>query len=175
MKGLILVAIAVLLGAALLLKSFDDGGPFKTSTSKPGATATSTTVAGQQATSTTLSVAKNPAEVKVLVLNGIDKTKPIASTAAAALKSANYTTLAPGDAAATVKTSAIYFVAGFEPDARLVAAKLGIPETAVAALPSPLPASVDDAKEANVVAVVGPDAGVIGGATTPSTPTTAAN
>jgi hypothetical protein len=169
MKGLVLVAAAVLLGAILLLKSFDDGGPFTTDAGGADGQATSTTVGGQQGSTTTIEVAHDPAAVKVLVLNGVDKTKPIAGQAAGALKSANYTTLAPGDAPATVPTSAVYYTAGYGADAKAIASRLGIQESLVAALPTPLPAAVGDAKDANVVVVVGPDAGVIGG-----TPTTAA-
>jgi hypothetical protein len=172
MKGLILVACAVLLGGALFLASFDDGGPLNTGSGDTSSGATTTTVAGGgTATTTTVAVAHNPAEVKVLVLNGVDKAKPIAGTAAGALKSANYTTLAPGDAATTVPTSSVYYTPGYEADAHAIASKLGIPDSAVAPLPTPLPASVTDPKDANVVVVVGPDAGVIGGAPT----TTAAN
>jgi hypothetical protein len=174
MKGLVLVAAAVLLGAILLLKSFDDGGPFTTGSGAADGQGTSTTVAGQQGgTTTTIEVAHDPAAVKVLVLNGVDKTKPIAGQAAGALKSANYTTLAPGDAPATVPASAVYFTAGYGADGKAIASRLGIPEAAVAALPTPLPASVGDAKDANVIVVVGPDAGVIGGS--PTATTVAAN
>jgi hypothetical protein len=166
MKGLILVAVAVLLGAVLLLKSFDDGGPFNTGTSTGGNQGTVTTVGGQGATTTTAEVAHDPASVKVLVLNGVDKAKPYAGQAAGALKSANYTTLAPGDSPATAAASAVYFLAGYGADAKAIASRLGIPEASVAPLPTPLPASVGDAKDANVVVVVGPDAGVIGGTAT---------
>jgi hypothetical protein len=171
LKGLILVAFAVLLGAGLLLKSFGDGGPFNTGTTS-GSPTTTTTAVGSATTATTAEVAHDPAAVKVLVLNGVDKAKAIAGPAAQVLKSANYTTLAPGDAPATVTTSAVYHLPGYAADAKAIATALGIPVTAVAALPSPVPASVGDAKDATVVVVVGPDAGVVGGGTTA---TTAAN
>ena len=82
MKGLILVIGAVLLGGALFLASFDDGGPLNTGSGTSASGATTTTVTGESTTTTTAAVAHNPAEVKVLVLNGVDKTKPIAGTAA---------------------------------------------------------------------------------------------
>ncbi|MEO7555553.1 MAG: LytR C-terminal domain-containing protein [Acidimicrobiales bacterium] len=168
-KGLILVAMAVLLGAGLLLKSFDDGGPFTVTPTGPAVT--STTVGGGPTTATTTEVAHDPATVKVLVLNGVDKDKAIAGPAAQTLKSANYTTLAPSDAPITVTSSAVYYLVGYGADATAIAAALGIPATAVAPVPNPVPPSVGDVKEANVVVVVGPDAGVIGS----TTATTAAN
>ena len=152
-RGALLIVVAVVLGAALLAKSFDTGGPANTG-GNPGGT-TTTTVA--DTTSTTEPVAHNQAEVKVLVLNGVDPTKAIAGPAASALKAANYVTLAPADAKATVETTAVYFQPGYQADAEAIATKLGAPATAVAALPSPLPAAISAAGDANVIAVVGPD------------------
>ena len=150
-RGALLIAVAIALGAGLLAKSFGSGGPTHT-----GAThsTTTTTVA---TTASTQPVQHNPAEVKVLVLNGVDRTKSIAGPAAAALRALNYVTLAPSDAKANVQTTAIYFQPGYQADAAAIAQKFGVPSSAVAALPSPLPPSVDAAGDANVIAVVGPD------------------
>jgi hypothetical protein len=159
-RGALLIAAAVLLGAVLLAKSFDNGGPLSTSGNQPARTTVPTTAA---TTPTTAAVPHNPAEVKVLVLNGVDPKKAIAKPAADTLKAANYTTLTPNDAKATVTESAVYFVPGYDADALAIATKLGIPPAAVQPLPNPLPPSVSDPKDAHVIAVIGPDS-TFGGA-----------
>lgn len=154
LRGALLIGVAVILGAALLLKSFDTGGPL--STGKPGATPTTRSSAASP-TSSTAPVAHNPAEVKVLVLNGVDPKKTIEKPASEALNAANYTTLTGSEAKATVTASAVYFLPGYEADAQAIATKLGMPATSVKALPTPLPEAIADPKDAMVVAVVGPD------------------
>lgn len=165
-RGALLIAFAVVIGAALLAKSFGGGGPLKTGTGAgPGSGGAATSkppAASSPAPSTP--VAHNPAEVKVLVLNGVDPTKTIAGPAAQALKSANYTTLNPADAKASVQTSVVYYQPGYVADAQAVAAKLGIAATAVQPLPNPLPPAVADPKDAQVIVVIGPDS-TYGGAT----------
>lgn len=156
-RGALLVGVAVLLGAGLLLKSFDT--PSTSSGTPSASSSTPTTAPGDTSvtTPTSESVAHNPADVKVLVLNGVDKSKAIAKPGADALKAANFTTLSPGDAAQMVTASAVYYQPGYELDAQAVAARLGIPAAAVQPLPQPLPTSVSDPKDANVVAIIGPD------------------
>lgn len=160
-RGALLIAAAVLLGAVLLAKSFDSGGPLSTGGTQTPRTSVTTT---PSTTPTTTTAAHNPAEVKVLVLNGVDPAKAIAKPAADTLKAANYTTLTPNDAKTTVTVSAVYYVPGYDADAQGIATKLGIPPTAVQPLPNPLPAAVSDPKDAHVIAVIGPDS-TFGGAT----------
>lgn len=160
-RGALLIAAAVVLGAVLLAKSFDDGGPLSTGGNQTTRTSVTTT---PSTTPTTVAVAHNPAEVKVLVLNGVDPSKAIAKPAADTLKAANFTTLTPNDAKTTVPTSAVYYVPAYEADAQAIATKLGIAATAVQPLPNPLPASISDPKDAHVIAVIGPDS-TFGGAT----------
>ncbi len=151
-RGALLIVAAVALGAGLLAKSFGDGGPTHT-----GGVTSGTTTTTASTTPSTQPVQHNPADVKVLVLNGVDRTKAIAGPAAAALKSLNYVTLTPADAKTNVQTTAVYYQPGYQADAAAIAAKLGVPSSAVQALPSPLPPSVDAVADANVIAVVGPD------------------
>lgn len=165
-RGALLIAVAVVIGAALLAKSFGSGGPLSTgagSGSGKGGGVTSSTPPANS-TAPTTPTAHNPAEVKVLVLNGVDPAKTIAGPAAQALKAANYTTLNPADAKATVQASVVYYQPGYVADAQAVAAKLGIAATAVQALPSPVPPAVADPKDAQVIVVIGPDS-TYGGAT----------
>jgi hypothetical protein len=175
MRGALLVAAAVLLGAGLLANGFRDANVTSVSGSSPQTTRT--TAPG--GTGTTVVQAHDPAQVKVLILNGSGKSG-VAKTAKDQLAAANYTVLEPGNAkGGTITASIVYFVPGYDADAQTVAAKLGLPAGAVQPLPNPLPASVADAQGANVVVIIGTDAPVAGGAgagtTVSTTPTTAAN
>jgi len=170
-RGALLIAVAVLVGAGLLAGGFGES-KVATSRSTP-TTKPSTTVPG----STTLVVqAHDPAQVKVLVLNGSGKSG-VAKAGAELLKAANFTTLDPSNAkGATVATSIVYFVAGYDADAQAIAAKLGLAATAAQPLPVPAPDTVADAKDANIVVVVGSDAPIAAAAsaTTAATSTTVA-
>ena len=162
MRGALLIAVAVLLGAGLLANGFrddhsilSDNGPTPTTKKSTGTTSP---------TPSTGIVPHDPAQVKVLVLNGSGKSG-VAKSAADLLKAANYTTLEPGNAkGGTIATSVVYFVPGYDADAAMVTAKLGLQASAAQPLPTPPPAEVADAKDANIVVVVGSDAPIAGGA-----------
>jgi hypothetical protein len=173
MRGALLIAAAVLLGAGLLANGFRDD--HVASGAAPTPTTTRSTVPG---TTTPVVQAHDPAQVKVLVLNGSGKSG-VAKAAKDQLAAANYTVLEPGNAGGgTLTASIVYFVAGYEADAGTVAAKLGLPAGAAQALPNPLPATVADAQDANIIVLVGTDAPIAGGAgagtTGTTTPTTVA-
>ena len=125
---------------------------------------TTTTTAPRSSTSTvpvtSTTVRHEPAQVKVLVLNGVDKKKAIAGPASRALINAGFTQATGKDAAGTVKKSAVYVVAGFEGDGTVVASLLGIPPVAVQPLPTPLPVEVGNPGDAQIIVVLGPDAPV---------------
>jgi hypothetical protein len=175
MRGALLIIAAVLLGAGLLANGFRDDRV----ASGSGATATTTrgsTAPG--ATASTVPQPHDPAQVKVLVLNGSGKSG-VAKTGKDQLAAANYTVLEPGNAkGATVTASIVYFVPGYDADAQTIAAKLGLPASAVQPLPNPLPATIADAQGSNIVVIIGTDAPIAGGAgagtTSSTTPTTAA-
>jgi hypothetical protein len=175
MRGALLVAAAVLLGAGLLANGFRDDNV--TTGSKSTTQTTRTTAPG--GTGTTVVQAHDPAQVKVLILNGSGKSG-VAKAAKDQLAAANYTVLEPGNAkGGTITASIVYFVPGYDADAQTIAAKLGLPASAAQPLPNPVPDTVADAQGANIVVIIGTDAPVAGGAgagTTASTaPTTAAN
>jgi hypothetical protein len=112
LRGALLIGVAVILGAALLAQSFRDGGsPINAGSN------TSTTVkrTGTSTTATSVPQPHDPAAVKVLVLNGSGKAG-IAKAGADQLKSANYTTLDPSNAATSnpIATSVVYFTPGYE-------------------------------------------------------------
>jgi hypothetical protein len=176
MRGALLIVAAVLLGLGLLANGFRDDKAASGSGNTP------TTARGSASTDVTGSTAPaqvhDPAQVKVLVLNGSGKSG-VAKTGADQLKAANYTTLEPSNSkGGTVTASIVYFVAGYDVDAQTVAAKLGLNASAAQPLPTPLPATIADAQGANIVVIVGTDAPIAGGAgagtTSSTTPTTAA-
>ena len=173
MRGALLIAAAVLLGAGLLANGFSDDHSIL---SKSGPTPTTKKSSTTTPTSAPVVQAHDPAQVKVLVLNGSGKAG-IAKSGADVLKAANYTTLEPSNAkGGTIATSIVYFVAGYDADAETITAKLGLQANAAQPLPTPPPAEVADPKDAHIVVLIGTDAPVAGGAgagTTSSTSPTA--
>jgi hypothetical protein len=176
MRGALLIAAAVLLGFGLLANGFSDDHSILSDTGPTPTTTKSTTTVP---TGSTVVQPHDPAQVKVLVLNGSGKSG-IAKAGADLLKAANYTTLEPGNVhGGTVTTSVVYFVPGYDADAAAVTAKLGLPASAAQPLPTPPPTEVGDPKDAHIIVVVGTDAPVAGGAgagttsSTSPTPTSA--
>jgi len=176
MRGALLIAAAVLLGFGLLANGFSDDHSILSDSGPTPTTSKSTTTVP---TGSTVVQPHDPAQVKVLVLNGSGKSG-IAKAGADLLKAANYTTLEPGNAhGSTVTTSVVYFVPGYDADAAAVTAKLGLPASAAQPLPTPPPTEVGDPKDAHIIVVVGTDAPVAGGAgagttsSTSPTPTSA--
>jgi hypothetical protein len=173
MRGALLIAAAVLLGAGLLANGFRADHVASGSGSTPATTKTST-----PSTTTPAPQAHDPAQVKVLVLNGSGKTG-VAKLAKDLLAGANYTVLDPSNinGGGSVPSSIVYFAAGYDADAGTIAAKLGLPASAVQPLPNPLPPTIADALGATIVVIIGPDAPVAGGAgagTATSAPATTA-
>ncbi len=168
-RGVIVLIVAALVGIVLLAGS----GSFtaKNASTKKDTTTLSTGGATTTATTTTppASTTHPPSEVKVLVLNGTGGQLPTAgSDNTKKLTPGGYATLPPNDAA-TAAQSHVYFTPGYEPDATAIAKVLGLPATAVAAMPTPLPSP--DAAPANVVVLIGADQSS-GGATTTGGSTT---
>lgn len=157
-RAILLLAAAVLVGLLLLDHTEN---PSAVVVTRPS---TTTTTAPRNSTTTipatTTTVRHDPAQVNVLVLNGVDKKKAIAGPGAKALQNAGFTQATPKDAASTVKKSAVYFTPGFDADATFVAGLLGIPPVAVQPLPTPLPTEVGNPGDAQIVVVLGPDAPV---------------
>ncbi len=152
-----LVAAAVIIGAVLLAKGFDnnvdaDGG------AGPGE-ATTTTAGDGTTTSATVPPQPHPVnEVKVFVLNGGGPPQ-IAGTDTTVLNSKGYVTVPADNSPVDVPASVVYFAVGYDADAPAVATALGLPATAVQALPDPPPF---DPQGANIVVILGPDALPVG-------------
>ena len=121
LRGAVLVAIAVVLGLALLAKGFPESGG-KPSGSSDGET---TTTAGDSTTSSTAAALPHqPAEVKILVLNGSGLVG-VAGQATDILNGKGYTTIPPANAPAKVPATVVYYTEGYQADAEAIAAALG--------------------------------------------------
>jgi hypothetical protein len=160
-RGLALLAVALLIGIALLNATDADppgstvsaGGQDSAGGSDGGGdddgSGSPTTTAPAATTSPTVA-ARAPKDVKVIVANA-SSTKGAAGTASDRLKPLGYNVLAPANATA-VNDSSVYFVAGFDREAAVIAAALQLPPTSVKAVPTPPPF---DTKGANVAVVIG--------------------
>jgi len=156
-----MLAAAVVVGLLLLNHTDDPSRIELTSRSA----STTTTTAPRSSTTTTPSttpstVRHEPAQLKVLVLNGVNKKLALAGPGANALINAGFTGTTGKDAADTVSKSVVYVVPGYEGDGTIVAGLLGIPPVAVKPLSSPLPPEVGNPGDAQVIVVLGPDAPV---------------
>lgn len=153
-RGVVLVAVAVALGV-VLLRSADEGFDGAVGTAGPGTTppAGITTTTAAPTTTTTTAPLRPVAQVKVLAANGTG-VRGLAGRYRDQLKALGYNALAPTDTQRKpVATSAVYFAAGFEGEARRLAGQLGIATVA----PMPQPPPVANLLGANLLVVVGQD------------------
>ena len=109
-------------------------------------------------TATTLAAERPANVIKVVAINATG-TAGIAGRATTKLQSAGYNALQPGNATAAVTNSCpaslVYVVtAGYEREARTIAALFSLPDSAVRALPSPSP-SADIKGDVNIAVLVG--------------------
>jgi hypothetical protein len=135
-RGALLLAIAVILGV-VLLNTFDKGtDPFAQDLVAAGKPTTTTSEAKtpEATTTTTTSAAttlRAAADVKVLPLNGTGVNR-FGAKVGDKLKTFGFNVLAADDATnKPVATSAVYFAAGYEAEARDIASKLGLAPDAV--------------------------------------------
>jgi hypothetical protein len=189
-RGLILVVVAVVLGAILLIKGggigFDqptDELTIDTGTESTAEATTTTTTQPVQSTSVA------PAELKVVALNGAGINGYAATAQQFLSVSGGFTATTAATAANQTPTTFVYYAAGFEADAAAIATLLGLDAAAVQPLPEGTQLARDAADvpaDTNVVVLLGPDvqntleasaAGtttttVVGGDTTTTTITT---
>ena len=160
-RGLILVAVAVVLGAILLIKGggvgFDEpSNDLEIDASDEEATASTTTTTEQAAPSTSVA----PTALKVVALNGAG-INGYAGKAQQFLSVAGYTSTTAITAATQAPTTTVYFAPGFEADAAAIAGLFGLPPTSVQAMPTPGTSLAKDPAEfpadTNVAVVLGPD------------------
>src|SRR4051794_18879138 len=158
-RGLALLALALLIGVVLL--NATDADPPGTNVSTKSTSSTKEKPTGGAAGATTTTVAPTttqpahaPKDVKAIVSNA-SAVKGAAAGGRNALLAAQYNALAPANSPAPVPDSSVYFTPGYDRDALAVATVLQLPGTAVKPLPAPPPF---DTKGANVVVVLGADA-----------------
>jgi len=157
-RGLILVVVAVIVGAILLIKGGGVGPQTDANDVEIGSGG-----AGSESTETTVTPSTTPgtsvpsSALQVVVLNGAG-INGYAATAASFLNVAGYPNVAAETAATQVETTTVYFAPGFEGDAQAIATTLSVGTV------QPLPADTQLGKTpeavpptANVVVVLGPD------------------
>ncbi len=144
----------MLVGLLLLAKGFSDDGSLlatgkkaKTSSTQPGEHPSGASG------STTTTAPIDPASVHVFVANGSGKSGA-AGKVSTVLAGKGYPAPGAGNAPTTA-TTMVYFVAGNEAQAQLVASSLALPATSVAAMPTPPP--VAKLNGATVLIVIGTD------------------
>jgi hypothetical protein len=153
MRGVVLVAVAVVLGF-FVLRAIEDtgGGP----TPEEIEAANDTTASSEDAaasTDTTAAAARPPGEVVVLVANA-SGVQGAAANQADAIAGGGYQVLPAANAPAEVEATQVLATAGYEADAAALAAAIGAPPESVAAMPEPPPI---DPTGAHVVVMLGPD------------------
>ncbi len=139
------------------------------STTTTFASITPNSQANAPRTTTTTAAPAHPAQqVITLVANGTS-TSGAGERFATALKVRGYDTLAPVNATnSNESTTHVYYIAGYQPDAQVIAEALGLTPSATSAMPSSPP--VSSIKSAQVLVVIGAD--LASQATTSSSTTT---
>ena len=144
-RGLILVAVAVVLGAILLIKGGGIG--FETDDTDVQLNQSDNTAAPVESTTTTTEATSStsvpPASLKVVALNGAG-VNGYAGQAQQFLSVAGYTATTAATSATPAETTVVYYAPGFEADAAAIAGLLGLEPTAV----QPLPEDTQLAREA---------------------------
>jgi LytR cell envelope-related transcriptional attenuator len=153
-RGVVLVAVAVVLGF-FVLRAVDDtgGGP---SVSEPEATAADPGAgedAGPDATEPPPPTTRPPGEVTVLVANASGVTGA-AGAQTEMIAGAGYATVGATDAPQPSDTTQVLAAAGYEADAAALATAIGAPAEAVQQMPEPPPVELGGAQ---VLIILGTD------------------
>lgn len=174
-RAIVLVIVAVALGAFLLARGFDDSDdsteassitPTDESTnSDPEEAETDVTTSTTTTTTTTTTspvVTRPPGEVKVAVMNGTG-VRGRAGRTADTLNATGFVTAAKNTQQDRVQTSVIYYRPGYGDDAKAVASVLGAPPDIITPAPGTImtlirnPEAPADLEEFNIFAVIGTD------------------
>lgn len=174
LRGALLVAVAVIIGALLIWRGHKDDNntvtagesttstraPTGATTSRPGVTTRAgvTTAAGP---TTPIGVTRQASQVKVLAANG-SGLDGYASQVHQKLATGGYSSLGAENANPGQATSFIYYREGYQEDARALAVFLGADGNIVQAMPASLAdrlpqAVVNRAQTANIVIILGAD------------------
>lgn len=169
-RGIIVLVVAVALGAVLLSQSERVIGSPEEGSGAPDTSSTTTTTQVTDLTASSVTTAggqapKPPAEVSVIVLNGSGQSG-VATSNANAAAAAGFTSLEAQNALPAEATT-VYYAPGFEPDAAAV--KLALRLTDAPVQPAPAEPVVPEAAEADVVVLLGTNYEASGGAGTTTT------
>ncbi len=175
-RAIVLVIVAVALGAFLLVRGFDDSDdstgtspsatPAESTDGDPEETDANGTTSTTTTTTTTTTappvVTHPPGEVKVAVMNGTG-VRGRAGRTADTLNATGFVTAAKNTQQDRVEASVIYYRPGYGDDAKAVASVLGAPPDIITPAPGTImtlirnPESPADLEEFNIFAVVGTD------------------
>lgn len=148
-KAALLLALAVVVGV-VALQQIDDSASVL-----PGKAASSESAAQAPApepVTPAAPIARTPAEVKVLVANGIG-VDGAAAKVAGTLQPIGYQLLKPGNTTQTQQTSGVQYAPGYEAEAQALATSIGLPSSAVVPMANPAP--VAELQNANLIVIVG--------------------
>jgi hypothetical protein len=153
-RGVVLVAVAVVLGF-FILRAIDDTGADPAVVESESADSTETTGASDTtaAPDTTAPAPRPPAEVIVMVANA-SGVQGAAAAQTEAIQGGGYQVVDAANAPEAVETTQVLPVAGFEAEAGVLAVDIGAPEGAVVPMPDPPPV---DLAGANILVLLGPD------------------
>ncbi len=151
-RGVVLVAVAVVLGF-FILRAIDDTGAGPSLEPAGDAAGSTTESTAPPASETTAPQARPPAEVVVLVANA-SGVQGAAGEQSELIAGGGYQTLPAANAENQVEATQVLPVAGFEAEAAALATAIGAPEGAVQAMPDPPPV---DIAGANILVLLGPD------------------
>lgn len=164
-RGAILIIAAVIVGAIVLGKGFDDGtgqvvaadsAESGESEAEPEATPADDVAATPDTDDPPLTQpARNPADVRVLVANA-SQVNGAAGLATDKLIARNYATLTPTNANESLTATVIYYEETYEADAQLVASILSARPDQIEPMPATDPGGVDR-RGANILVMLGAD------------------
>lgn len=169
-RGLILIAIGVVLAVILLVKAGGAGPDASNADVEIGAGEEKITTTTEATTTTVAEQA--PQTVQVVAANG-SGASGMAAKAAQVLAQSGYTQVVSTNSVQPVTASSVMYASGYDANARSIATALGLPETSVQALAPGAQLAKDQPATAGVIIMIGPDlvatlngSGGTGGATT---------
>ncbi len=168
-RGLILIAVGVVLAVILLVKAGGVGFDTSTADLEIGAGEEKVTTTTEAPTTTVAEQA--PQTVQVVAANG-SGTSGMAAKASQLLAQSGYTQVVSTNSVQPVTASSVMYATGYDANARSIAESLGLADTVVQPLAPGTQLAQDQPATAGVIIMIGPDlvptlngAGTTGGAT----------
>lgn len=154
-RGVVLVAVAVVLGF-FVLRAIDDTGAGPSTadveTTDGGETESGDSTAPPESDATTVPP-RPPGEIVVLVANGSGVSRAAAAQTEL-IQGGGYQVGVPGNYEAGVESTQVLAVAGYDAEAAVLASAIGAPEGAVQPMPEPPPVELAGA---HLLVLLGPD------------------